>query len=551
MQYLHHRPNCQNNQCINSCIPDCTGKFCGIDGCSGSCGTCATGQTCNASGQCVSNCTANYSKKCDAGNLYWYDSCGNKGDLYQNCGTNTLTTNYQCSGNWLQQGMVAKDCVSGAVPQAQSWSNVQNCALTGKICKNSACATNDAVPPVLSGLAPSGTTYNANVVLTVTTNESADCRYGSSDKSYDLLTSQFSSSDKLYHSASVVLSGFSSYTYYVRCKDAAGNASPTSSKVSFKYASATAVIPPKKDPVTVPPADIAPPIISKSSLAPSGDVGATPVTISLATDEKATCKYDTADGSYEAMKNTMDGANNGTSHSKSAALDAPGDYTYYIRCKDALGNAAKQSATIKFNYVIPEKKPGPAITGAQPAGTIYQKEVGLEVHTDKTAVCRYSTQDGDFQSMSGLFQTPDGQQQMAAVALDNYGDDRYYVRCQDEQGNVEGSYTSIAFAYKDPNEPAPTPPVEKICTEYTAAAADGTCEAAIDCVCDPDCPAEGDTADADCAKVVAEPKDDGNPGLVIAAVVGLVAVVIAIVLIVVVKNRNSDQEEDMGTDELL
>jgi hypothetical protein len=39
--------------CIPICIPDCTGKVCGGNGCSQSCGSCPTGQTCDATGQCV------------------------------------------------------------------------------------------------------------------------------------------------------------------------------------------------------------------------------------------------------------------------------------------------------------------------------------------------------------------------------------------------------------------------------------------------------------------------------------------------------------------
>jgi hypothetical protein len=36
-----------------ACVPDCTGKECGDDGCMGSCGTCGGGELCNASGLCV------------------------------------------------------------------------------------------------------------------------------------------------------------------------------------------------------------------------------------------------------------------------------------------------------------------------------------------------------------------------------------------------------------------------------------------------------------------------------------------------------------------
>lgn len=38
-----------------ACVPSCTGKLCGPDGCGGTCGTCNGGTVCNATGQCVLN----------------------------------------------------------------------------------------------------------------------------------------------------------------------------------------------------------------------------------------------------------------------------------------------------------------------------------------------------------------------------------------------------------------------------------------------------------------------------------------------------------------
>ncbi len=53
--------NCVNNLCVvetnQTCIPNCEGKTCGSDGCGGVCGTCQTGQFCEA-GSCKSfSCT--------------------------------------------------------------------------------------------------------------------------------------------------------------------------------------------------------------------------------------------------------------------------------------------------------------------------------------------------------------------------------------------------------------------------------------------------------------------------------------------------------------
>jgi hypothetical protein len=39
-----------------TCVPSCTGKQCGSDGCVGSCGTCQSGYTCNSLGQCAGSC---------------------------------------------------------------------------------------------------------------------------------------------------------------------------------------------------------------------------------------------------------------------------------------------------------------------------------------------------------------------------------------------------------------------------------------------------------------------------------------------------------------
>lgn len=42
--------------CNGSCVPDCSGRECGLDPhCSTSCGTCTVG-ACNANGQCVDSC---------------------------------------------------------------------------------------------------------------------------------------------------------------------------------------------------------------------------------------------------------------------------------------------------------------------------------------------------------------------------------------------------------------------------------------------------------------------------------------------------------------
>jgi hypothetical protein len=47
---------CDESSDSCGCVPKCDGRQCGDNGCGGSCGSCATGKSCNTSGQCVSSC---------------------------------------------------------------------------------------------------------------------------------------------------------------------------------------------------------------------------------------------------------------------------------------------------------------------------------------------------------------------------------------------------------------------------------------------------------------------------------------------------------------
>jgi|GEM_PF-1963532 len=87
------------------------------------------------------------------------------------------------------------------------------------------------------------------------------------------------------------------------------------------------------------PPDTQPPV--RSNGAPSGSLvaGTTQTTISLTTDEAATCKYSTMAGtSYASMTNTFS-TTGGTSHSSTVTGLANGtSYNYYIRCQDSSSN---------------------------------------------------------------------------------------------------------------------------------------------------------------------------------------------------------------------
>ncbi len=110
-----------SGQC--ECKPRCTGKHCGSDGCGGSCGSCGSGTTCNSSGLCVSSCTPSCSgKQCGS------DGCGGS------CGS----------------------CGSGATCQSSTGLCVSSCtpSCSGKQCGSNGCGGS-------CGTCPSGSSCDA------------------------------------------------------------------------------------------------------------------------------------------------------------------------------------------------------------------------------------------------------------------------------------------------------------------------------------------------------------------------------------------------------
>ncbi len=400
--------------------------------------------------------------------------------------------------------------------------------------------------PKLTGLLPKGTLYTGYTTLSVNTDVPAECRYSWLDKDYESMTlPPFSSSNKLYHTAPVVLSNLGYYVAYVRCKSDGGAVNQVAGKISFRYASNVPYVPPV-DTTPKTPADAAPPVISE--LSPIGEVIEKKVEISCVTDEAAHCKFGTADAGYDELTDkfevpgsivSLDPA--GTSHKKTVDLDEPGEYNYYVRCQDEKGNKNTVATKISFTYVLPE---GPKITDAQPVGTIYQSSAALMVSTDKTATCRYSIDDIDFDDMGDSFDTSDGTLHQAMIDLPDYDDYVYFVRCADNDGNKTDESEMISFTFENPNpeeeaaeEATTTPPA---CETVALGDKDGQCDNTADCLCDPDCPESGDDADGDCANVV----KSSNNSWVAVLFIFLILLIVAAIIIIIMRRRGA-QEEDV------
>jgi len=96
--------------------------------------------------------------------------------------------------------------------------------------------------------------------------------------------------------------------------------------------------------------DTTPPVRFNGQPSGSLQAGTTQTTLSLGTNEAATCKYSTAAGvSYDSMPNTF--SNTGwISHSQViSGLVGGSSYDFYVRCKDALDNKNSDDFAIAFS----------------------------------------------------------------------------------------------------------------------------------------------------------------------------------------------------------
>ncbi len=103
-------------------------------------------------------------------------------------------------------------------------------------------------------------------------------------------------------------------------------------------------------------ADVNAPVISSGS--PTGDLssGTTNATLSVTTDENATCKYSVASGTaYDAISDIFTTTGARTHTQAISGLTDGTDYDYYVRCSDSLGNKSSSDYHIGFSVASVEE----------------------------------------------------------------------------------------------------------------------------------------------------------------------------------------------------
>ena len=312
-------------------------------------------------------------------------------------------------------------------------------------------STPDTTPPVRSNGLPTGTLAagTTQTSLSLATNENATCRYATTaGVAYASMTNTFTTTGALAHSTTVTgLTNGGSYSFFVRCQDVAANPNTNDFTISFSVAQ---------------PADTTPPV--RSNGLPTGTLaaGTTQTSLSLATNENATCRYATTAGvAYASMTNTFT-TTGALAHSTTVTgLTNGGSYSFFVRCQDVAGQPQHQ----RLHHQLLRRPAGryhaagalqwPADRDARRRDDPdepepgHQRERHLPLRHHRRRRLRLDDQHLHHHRRLAHSTTVTG--------LTNGGSYSYFVRCQDVAANPNTNDFTISFSVAQPADT--TPPV--------------------------------------------------------------------------------------------
>ncbi|MBU0472263.1 MAG: hypothetical protein KKF65_06545, partial [Nanoarchaeota archaeon] len=118
-----------------------------------------------------------------------------------------------------------------------SYNLMVNCSNNGESTTKQLLFEIDRTPPEIIDSGPDNSYSNAitgtTATLEIETSETSQCKYGTSDNSYDLLSSSFINTNSMNHYAEITSLAQGEHIYYVRCKDSLGNKMSSSETINF------------------------------------------------------------------------------------------------------------------------------------------------------------------------------------------------------------------------------------------------------------------------------------------------------------------------------
>lgn len=179
---------------------------------------------------------------------------------------------------------------------------------------------------------------NTSILLRITTNEAATCRYNTSNSDYAAMTN-FASTGATTHTQSISTSYGNTYTYYYRCNDTAGNNNTISEYHFFGV-----------DNNVVPTVTLTSPGDGYTTTNDNLQVGYTP------TDDHssfANCSLYTNQTSWSAKQTDTTITSGSTNYFTITSL-SNGDYLWGIHCADDLGLEAWSTTNRTFTINVSE-----------------------------------------------------------------------------------------------------------------------------------------------------------------------------------------------------
>ena len=306
----------------------------------------------------------------------------------------------------------------------------------------------DVIPPIISNLYPTGTlpAGTSETQLSVSTNEAAYCRYSTTPgTAYNSMPKSLSyDKAKLAHTLDLTgLTDNKVFEYYIRCRDMANNKNTSDVVVRFGVGGVA------YSPSSPSNQDITPPYRYKGYPDDDMPYSTKSTLITLKSDEKAVCRYDTVSGmSYGQMR--IFGSTNDLLHSTEVSGFNEGEtYKYYVKCADERNNINTDDYLISFKVEAPDDVTPPIITVLYPYGDLYYgtTEIQLSVQTNESASCKYNTEQGvAYSVMKKSFTKQEANIHTAKVTgLENGVYYSFFVRCKDTAGNTNAGDIMIQF----------------------------------------------------------------------------------------------------------
>jgi len=201
-------------------------------------------------------------------------------------------------------------------------------------------------------------------------------------------------------------------------------------------------------------ADNIPPARANGS--PSGTlaIGTTQATLSLQTDENATCRWSaTANVAYGSMSNTFS-TTGGTTHSTTVTGLTDGQtYNYYVRCQDSSGNANTDDYLINFSIAIDNIPP--VISSIQAIDiTTGGATIAWATNENSTSQVEYGLT-ASYGTLTTLNSGLVSSHSVGLISLSAGTTYHFRVRSKDAKGNEavsgDSTFTTVAFNVADVN----------------------------------------------------------------------------------------------------